>query len=188
MMIIGLTGTIWAGKGTIAQYLLSNHNFQHYQVRDVLTQELTKQDLPVTRDTMREMANHLRNIYGSEYIVSQLRSLAQQSGSHTLIESIRTVWEIHYLRSLWPDVRIRWIDADQELRYQRITKRKSATDYVTFQEFCDQECQEMENNDTAKQNLTQCLQLADHVLMNNESVEELYHRIDRTLSISGYQN
>lgn len=46
----------------------------------------------------------------------------------------------------------------------------------------------MESNDTAKQNLTQCLELADHVLMNNESVEDLYHRIDRTLSISGYQN
>jgi dephospho-CoA kinase len=91
MTIIGLTGTIGAGKGTIAQYLVKQHGFKHYQVRDVLTQELNKQDIPVTRDSMREMANSLRNLYGSEYIVSQLRSLAQQSQSDTLIESIRTV-------------------------------------------------------------------------------------------------
>jgi dephospho-CoA kinase len=84
---------------------------------------------------------------------------------------------------LWPDVRIRGIDADQELRYQRITKRKSATDYVTFQEFCEQEAQEMNNTDMSKQNLTQCLQLADHILMNNESVEALYHSIDRILHL-----
>jgi dephospho-CoA kinase len=80
-------------------------------------------------------------------------------------------------------VQIRGIDSDQELRYQRIIKRKSITDKVTFKEFCDQETQEMNNTDPSKQNLTQCLELADHVLMNNESIEDLYQTIEDLIKI-----
>ena len=36
MKIIGITGTIGAGKGTIVDYLVKQKNFKHYSVRNFL--------------------------------------------------------------------------------------------------------------------------------------------------------
>jgi len=36
MLIIGITGTLGAGKGTIVEYLVKNKNFKHYSVSGYL--------------------------------------------------------------------------------------------------------------------------------------------------------
>ncbi|MDR0438308.1 MAG: AAA family ATPase, partial [Bacteroidales bacterium] len=51
-MIIGITGTIGAGKGTIVDYLVSQKGFLHFSVRDFLSEEIERRGLPVNRDTM----------------------------------------------------------------------------------------------------------------------------------------
>ena len=60
MIIIGITGTLGAGKGTIVDYLTINKGFKHYSVRQYLIEEIEKKGLPVNRDTMTEVANNLR--------------------------------------------------------------------------------------------------------------------------------
>ena len=60
MIIIGITGTIGAGKGTIVEYLTDKKGFTHYSVRSFLIDEIKKRGFEVNRDSMVLVANDLR--------------------------------------------------------------------------------------------------------------------------------
>ena len=64
-IIIGITGTLGAGKGTIVDYLVKKYRFNHFSAReDVINKEIEKRSLPITRDNMVLVANDLRKNYG----------------------------------------------------------------------------------------------------------------------------
>lgn len=60
MLIIGITGTIGAGKGTVVDYLTSRYGFKHYSVRKYLTELLQDQGIEPNRDHFTALANSLR--------------------------------------------------------------------------------------------------------------------------------
>ena len=60
MNIIGITGTIGAGKGTIVDYLVKEKGYVHYSVREFLAEEVKRRGLEVNRDTLTEVGNDLR--------------------------------------------------------------------------------------------------------------------------------
>ena len=72
-IIIGVTGTLGAGKGTIVDYLVKNKGFIHFSAReDVINKEIEKRGLPITRDNMVLVANDLRKNYGPSYVAEEL--------------------------------------------------------------------------------------------------------------------
>ena len=178
MIIIGITGTIGAGKGTIVEYLIQRYQFSHFSVRQYLTNILMQKKIEVNRDTMTVLANGLRQEHKSpSFIIEELYHLAHTSGKNCIIESIRTVGEIHCLREIG-NFFLLAIDAPQAIRYQRIGLRKSATDLIDFDTFVQNENREMENSDENKQNIAGCLRLADYVLSNDGPLESLHLQID----------
>jgi dephospho-CoA kinase len=179
MIIIGITGTNGAGKGELAQFLKNTYGFAHYQVREFLTQEILERGLQPDRPTMSMIANELRKKHAPEYIIHRLRKQAFQEQKNAIIESVRNEGEIAFLKA--QGALIRAVDADQKVRYQRVTERKSSTDNITFSEFKKQESLEFKNKDPHKQNLKQCIQLADHVFVNNGSREELFKQIKQQM-------
>lgn len=46
MLVIGITGTLGAGKGTIVDYLVDSKGFAHYSVRAYLIEEIKKREPP----------------------------------------------------------------------------------------------------------------------------------------------
>lgn len=178
MKIIGITGTIGAGKGTIVDYLVNNYGFKHYSVRDYLIREAKKQELPLNRDTYVKIANELRALHSPSFIIDELYKEAAQTGENAIIESIRTSGEIASLRtkdnfSLWA------VDADPKIRYERIVARQSETDQISFEIFLANEQREMTADDPTKQNLVECIRQADVKFENNSGFEELYKEIER---------
>ena len=99
MKIIGITGTLGAGKGTIVEYLTNKHGFTHFSVRAYLIKAINAQGKEVNRDNMVQTANQLRAENGPSYIAEELLKEAQESGSNCIIESIRTVGEVTALKS-----------------------------------------------------------------------------------------
>jgi len=179
MRIIGITGTIGAGKGTIVEYLVANYGFTHYSVRNFLIQKAQKLNLPLNRDTYVALANSLRENHSPSYIIDELYKEAAKNGVDAIIESIRTPGEIESLRakenfSLWA------VDADPKIRYERITARKSETDQISYETFLANEQREMTAEDPAKQNLAACIRQADRLFINNGDLEKLYRQIAGT--------
>ena len=68
MNIIGITGTLGAGKGTIVDYLIQHYGYRHYSVRGYLIEEAERRGLPLNRDTFVVVANDLRATHSPSFI------------------------------------------------------------------------------------------------------------------------
>ncbi len=181
MIIIGITGTLGSGKGTIVKYLVEQKGFEHFTVRGFLTEALKERSMAINRDTMTSLANELRKENSPSYIIEKLAEKANKSGNNCVIESIRTPGEVKALKN-YPKFVLLAIDADINIRYQRIRERNSETDQVSFETFVSNEKREMFSDDPNKQNLSQCIDMADYKIINNDSLNSLHDDIEAFLN------
>lgn len=185
MTIIGITGTLGAGKGTIVEYLVREKGFVHFSVRGYITDEIHRQGMPVNRDSMVTVANKLRADHSPSYIIDQLYKQALLTGKNGIIESIRTPGEVQSLREKGNFLLVA-VDADPILRYNRIVMRNSETDQISFETFIENESREMQSNDPSKQNIGKCIEQADFTFYNNSTVSELYRQLEAELSMLNF--
>lgn len=180
MLIIGITGTLGAGKGTIVDYLINRKHFKHFSVRAFLIEEIERRGLEVNRDSMTRVANELRAQNSPSYIVDCLFTRAISTGDNCVIESIRTPGEIDSLRTKGRFILFA-VDADPQVRYDRVVIRKSETDKITYDTFIQNEQREMNSDDPNKQNLHACIQQADYVFSNNGTLDALTLQVEKAL-------
>lgn len=165
-MIVGITGTNKAGKGTLVEFL-NEEGFKHLSVRKFLQEELEKRGLQKdNRDEMIDLANELRATYSSDYIFKQLCLITQSEEGNWVIESLRNKGEINALRELDNSYLIS-IDADSKVRYERAVRDKKESDLGTFEQFIEQEEKEMFSIDPSKQNLRLCMARSDYNFIND---------------------
>ena len=90
-MVIGITGTNGAGKGTVVDYLVNTRGFKHHSARELIFEEVDKQGLPRNRNSTNLVANELRKIHGvvlrgegtdsvtfEEFCIQENREMASQ--------------------------------------------------------------------------------------------------------------
>jgi len=176
MQIIGITGTNASGKGTVVEILKKDFGFEHLSVRDYIAKEVRKRKLEVNRNTLIETANDIREKHSPSYIVEELYKEAEKLQKPVVIESIRTEGEVEALQKK-PSFILIAVDADRKKRYKRSLKRNSETDHLTFEDFVKAEEREMTSNDKGKQNLKRCIEMADVVIPNNGTIEDLKKNI-----------
>lgn len=180
-MLIGITGTDGAGKGTVVEYLVKNKGYLHFSSRGVITRELLRSGLPTDRVHLREMGNKLRTEHGNDFLVTfALRLVQPEALEYMIIESIRAVAEAMSLKAQGGILLA--VDAEQSVRYERITSRNSTTDRVSYEDFVAQEKLEMEDPDPHGMQKARVMAMADYTIMNNGSLEELEVEIERALA------
>lgn len=178
MRIVGITGTLGAGKGTVVDYLVQHCGFRHYSVRGYLREEAERRQLTnINRDTFTAIANELRALHSPSFIADELYRQAAANGQDAIIESIRTPGEVAALKAKG-DFILLAVDADPKIRYERVVLRGSETDRISFENFLADEKREMSNQDPNKQNLAACIAQADFCLKNNGDYEALFAQIE----------
>lgn len=181
MIIIGITGTLGAGKGTIVDYLLREKGYSHFSVREFISKEIIRRGLPVNRDSMVIVANDLRTSHSPSYIVDCLFDEALATGKNCVIESIRTPGEVVSLRKNG-NFHLFAVDAEAKARYNRIYLRQSETDTIDFETFLANEAREMNSDDPNHQNLKKCIEMADFAFNNDGTVEMLENQVEMALA------
>jgi dCMP deaminase len=176
-MIIGLTGSLAAGKGVVSDFL-KEKGFAYYSVREFLTREIKQRGLEVNRDNMVLVANQLRKMNSPSYLVEKLYEEAKKENTECVIESLRTPGEINELKKKG-DFILLAIDANQGIRYMRSQSRKSETDKISFEKFKSDEEREMFSTDPNKQNISECIKLADFKIDNNGTLKELNSKLKK---------
>ncbi len=179
-MIIGITGTLGSGKGTVVDYLVKTRGFKHYSMSGFIREEILRRGLAVSRDTYTVVGDDIRAKNGAEFMAMSLCKRAIQTGGDSVVEALQSVGEAEEVRKnggkLWA------IDANPHIRYERIQLRKSEKDSVSFEDFIRVEKIEMESTDPARHNIGHVMQMADMVLTNNGAPEELYQQVEVALA------
>lgn len=179
-MILGITGTIGAGKGTLVDYLVTQKGFEHHSVREFLLEEIKKRGLPEHRGSMRDVGNELRREHHPAHVVETLH---KRAGANAIIESVRTVGEAEFLKALGASIVA--IDADKQSRYDRAVARGSSTDKVTFEQFVEEEDREMASTEPWDMNVFAVMDMADFRIQNDGTEAELHAKIDEMLATLG---
>ena len=174
-MIIGITGTNGSGKGTVVAYLKTK-GFTHYSARQIIISEIERRGLSSDRETMRLVANDLRKTHHPAYVVEELFKQAVVSGGDAVIESVRVLGEAEFLKQ--KGAFLIAIDAIRRLRYERVVRRGSPTDHISFDTFCEQEDAEMNNPEPWDMNVFGVMQLADYTIVNIGKPEDIASRVD----------
>jgi len=179
-MIIGITGTDGAGKGTVVEYL-KKKGFIHYSARAFIVAEIERRGLPVDRNQMRLIANELRARYGDAYLVQEAyQKVEKERHPNVVIESIRALAEAEYLKQKGGVLLA--VDADPKLRYERVQNRRSETDQVSYEQFLAHE--ELEKNDPDPHGMQKAkvIDMADYIIFNNGTVAELETAVENFLA------
>lgn len=186
-MIIGITGTLGAGKGKLVEFL-KEIDFKHYSARELISEEIISRNLNVDRDTLIMVSNDLRENFGPEYLIKELyRKALKDKNKNVVIESIRCIGEVEYLKKQ-KDFILFAVDADPKIRFDRIKKRNSETDNISFEKFLFQEKIEFHSDDDFKQNLKECIEMSDYRFNNNGTPEELKNKLIEVLNKIGTKN
>ncbi|USN53178.1 MAG: AAA family ATPase [Candidatus Nomurabacteria bacterium] len=177
--LIGLTGTLAAGKGAVSEYLIQK-GYQHYSAREFIRAEIQKRGLAENRDMLVQVGNDLRRQFGPDYVIATMARRGLAESDRVIVESIRVPAEVEAVQKMGGVVIA--LDADQKLRYERLYKRGlTDTDNVTFAEFVAEEEREMRSDDPHKQNIHRCVAMADYRIENNGGQDELYQKVDTVL-------
>ena len=145
--IIGLTGRNAAGKGTVAK-LLKKRSFEYHSLSDTLR-------------------NELRSSGGSGILADLMIENISTSANH-IVDSIRNPSEADSLNRKYSNHEFYLIsvDADPEIRFQRLKTRGRVGDSSTWEQFLHQEALE-ESDDPSKQQLLLTMKKADFSLDNS---------------------
>ncbi len=178
-MIIGITGTIGAGKGTVVEYL-KNKGFAHYSSSAILKEILQERGLSPTRKNMSELADDLMKKYEGGVLHFSHERAQKDGAKDYILEALHRTSEASYIKSIGGVVL--GVDADIEKRYERAVKRKEGEkDNVTFEQFLDDTKREDEGATGTGPNIRAVLAMADVVLTNNGTQEELFAQVEQAL-------
>jgi dephospho-CoA kinase len=151
-----------------------------HSLSDEVRHEATGRGLDHSRDTLIRMGVEMRARHGPGALA---RRVLPRLGPLSVVDSIRNPGEVEVLRGV-PRFLLLGIDAPQELRFQRSVLRGRLGDGATLEEFARKE--ERENSSTqAGQQLLATLALADIVVDNKGTIEDLRRRVREAIEARG---
>ena len=177
-MIIGLTGKNGAGKGAVAEYLVSR-GYCYYSLSDALRDELKKMGREITRENLIKTGQELRVKYGPG-VLAEMTIKKLVNGLSHVIDSFRHPAEAMVFKSRRGFIFWR-VEADEKIRFERCLKRGREQEAGSFEHFLEVEKKEFNTGDKSKQDLLGTLELADTAIENNSTIEDLHKRIEAEL-------
>jgi dephospho-CoA kinase len=185
-MIIGIAGTIGAGKGTVVEYLKSK-GFVSYSSSALLGQLVEQEGNPRVREFLSKMATRLQTEYPGGVVEKNYREkYLSEKSENVIFEAIHRISEAEFLRSVGGY--IIGVDADLETRYQRTRNRNEGEkDQGDFEYFKKQsEVEDDGGGDyTRDNNIRAVINSATCVIQNNGTLEELEAQIEVFLNQYG---
>ena len=177
-IILGLTGEIASGKGTVAKYLAEKYGSNFYRFSGILRDVAKRAHLEENRENLQKISTMFREYFGSD-ILAKTIYLDVKNDKHEIItvDGVRRFEDVEYLKKL-AGFKLIYIETNLEKRYERLIKRRENSDDATktFEGFKKDLIGEAELEIKALKDK------ADIIIENNGTREDLYKKIDNILN------
>lgn len=145
--ILALAGRIASGKSKAAELLVAEYDMEHIEYSSFLYRAMDLFDIVHTRQNIEKMSYLLRHALAQDVLCRAVQKrLRETTKRWVVLSTIRRASDLDGIKELYP-VHLWYIDADQQIRYQRhvSSARKVGDADMTFAEF-----QEIENNEVQR--------------------------------------
>ena len=149
---------------------------------DRIREEILKRGQVVTRATLTQVSNELREKYGDGILAIRTAQIIDASPSEKfVIDSIRNPEEINYLKKKY-GMNVIAVVAGQKKRYELFSQRIVNSEPMTFEEFKQLDDKELEGTlGKHTQRVSDCIKMADVVIQNDGTLEELEKKVNKLL-------
>ncbi len=176
-VILGFTGLMASGKGTVAAYYQKKYGATTYRFSTLLRDLLNRIHLEHNRDNLIKMSEAIRTTFGEDIMAKTIAGdAAADTNNIIIVEGIRRMADIVYLSKL-PNFVLVEIFADPHTRYHRITQRRENPDDAnkTFEQFME------DHKRSTEMSIPEVISHATEHIDNNDSMEELEKNLDELL-------
>ncbi len=172
MLVIGITGRNCAGKDSVAR-ALEKRGFESHSLSDVLRVELRRRGETITRPALIALGNELREAEGPAVLARRVQDLMQTDRA-TLV-SVRNPAEVACLCAI-DGFHLWGVEAAVRVRFDREVGRGRESVVETLDAFTELEARENTANPNAQQ-LDSTIRLADHMISNDGTLDQLDARV-----------
>ena len=179
-IVIGVTGTKAAGKDEFVK-ILENYGFHAFSLADIVREEAEGRGLPLTTENLQDVGNELRKLHGNAILAEMTTKKISklQEASRIVINSIRNPAEVKFFQKQFGDrFFLIGIDADPEIRRERYLKREG----VKPENFEKDNRRDLGEKESYGQQVKKCLEMAQEIIYNNGTLEELRKKAKEVLS------
>jgi dCMP deaminase len=175
-MIIGLTGTLNSGKGSIAGFF-KEIGFVKFSLSDELRELARESKIELTRENLQNLGNKMRREFGAGFLAEIVKNkILSQKHNNAVIEGIRNPGEVEILRTL-NNFFLVSVDAPADIRFKRMKARNRENDPKTWEDFLKVDARDLGEADERGQQTRKCMALADFTLINDSTPELLNIKI-----------
>lgn len=173
--VIGIVGTIAAGKDTAGDHISDAFNIPSFQISSVLKEICAKNGVIPSRDNLIALGTQLAADHGDGYLAEYI---LKQMPQRAVITGMRQLGQIAVLE-FSSNLTLLSIDAGSSIRFDRTRKNDMLGEAKSLEEFVAREI--AENSAPNAQRLFEVMDLAKFHLTNENSVEDLYAQLDLIL-------
>lgn len=179
--VVGITGTIGSGKEVVKEVLMKNFNCYSVSLSSVIQAQAK---VKVDRKILQDLGNELRRKYGNFILAKLATDYLQRDKEMIIIEGIRNPGEVDYLKKTFREkFFLIAVDAPRELRWERIKARGREGDPKTWEEFIEVDERDQGFGEPLYgQRVRECIQMANIILTNDGTKEDLEKKIDEVLN------
>ena len=173
-MIIGITGPAGAGKDSAAAYISEKLSIPHISGGDIIREMLRGAGLEPTKTAVVNFGVYLRANYGLDAVAR--RAIEKADGNENFIYSgFRSIPEAEVAKN---EGKLVYIDAPDELRYERIANRSRNGDALNVGAMKLNDAKEVGAKAIESENLEEVKLIADIIIINDGTVEEFHAKLD----------
>lgn len=176
--ILGLTGPIASGKGTVRKYVENKYGGKYFRFSSIIRDILIRIGQETSRSNMAKVSVALRNEFGQNILSKVIAEDIKKADNDIIVlDGIRRISDIEYLKDL-PGFILVKIDADPKIRYERMVRRnENAGDREkTFEQFM------KDHENGADNELPTVMAKATKFLDGNGNLENLFKQIDQIIN------
>lgn len=179
MKVIGLTGTIGAGKDTVKKILIRRFNSYQITLSSILHAELKKENPALDRKGLQDLGNELRRRYGAEILAKIATEYLPRDKELVIVDGIRNSAEADYLRKKFgKDFTWIGVDAHPKIRFKRMVKRAEERDPKTWEGFVVMEERDKGTGEPEYgQQTAKCMEHVDLKLINDGTLKDLEKKV-----------
>lgn len=176
-MIIGLTGSLAAGKGIVSDFF-KKIGFVYLSLSNELREIAKERKIELTRKNLQNLGNKMREEYGISILAKLVsEKIKNQNYTKAIIDGIRNPAEIIELRKI-KDFFLVSVDAPARIRFNRMLERDRESDPKTLEDFLKVDARDKGEGETETgQGVRRCMIQADFTLINSETLEEVQKKV-----------